>query len=31
MQTAPLTALAPGSYPFTCRIHPFMHGLLIVR
>ena len=24
-------ALAPGSYSFTCRIHPFMHGLLIVR
>jgi plastocyanin len=23
--------LAPGNYAFTCRIHPFMHGTLIVR
>lgn len=22
---------APGSYPFTCTIHPMMHGTLIVR
>lgn len=24
-------ALAPGTYHFTCRIHPFMHGNLVVR
>lgn len=22
---------APGSYPFTCTVHPMMHGTLIVR
>jgi plastocyanin len=26
--SAPATA---GSYPFHCRIHPFMKGVLIVR
>jgi len=26
-----VSALAPGSYAFTCRIHPFMRGTLIVR
>jgi plastocyanin len=23
--------LDSGTYPFSCRIHPFMHGTLIVR
>ena len=30
-EVAGVSALAPGSYAFTCRIHPFMRGTLIVR
>jgi spore coat protein A len=30
-EVAGVAALAPGSYVFTCRIHPFMRGSLIVR
>lgn len=33
-EVAPITGvegLAPGRYPFTCRVHPFMHGMLVVR
>jgi plastocyanin len=26
-----VSALSPGSYPFYCKIHPFMRGTLIVR
>ncbi len=26
-----VSALPPGTYVFTCRIHPFMRGMLIVR
>ncbi|MGH7819197.1 MAG: cupredoxin domain-containing protein [Candidatus Binatia bacterium] len=26
----PVSELPPGSYPFFCRVHPFMHGLLVV-
>lgn len=22
---------APGRYPFSCRVHPTMHGILVVR
>ena len=29
-QTFQFTAGAPGTYPYTCRIHPFMHGTLTV-
>ncbi len=26
-----VAALTPGSYGFTCRIHPFMSGTLVIR
>ena len=29
-QTFQFTAGAPGTYTYTCRIHPFMHGTLTV-
>jgi len=29
-QTFQVTAGAPGTYTYTCRIHPFMHGTLTV-
>jgi plastocyanin len=29
-QTFRFTAGAPGTYTYTCRIHPFMHGTLTV-
>ena len=29
-QTFQVTAGAPGTYTYTCRIHPFMHGTLMV-
>ena len=29
-KTFQITAGAPGTYPYTCRIHPFMHGTLTV-
>jgi plastocyanin len=29
-QTFQFTAAAPGTYTYTCRIHPFMHGSLTV-
>lgn len=29
-QTFQFTAGAPGTYSYTCRIHPFMHGTLTV-
>jgi len=29
-QTFQFTAGAPGTYAYTCRIHPFMHGTLTV-
>ena len=29
-QTFQFTAGVPGIYPYTCRIHPFMHGTLTV-
>ncbi len=28
---AGVETLPPGRYPFTCRVHPFMHGTLVVR
>lgn len=30
-QTFLTAPTAPGSYPFTCTVHPMMHGTLIVR
>jgi len=29
-QTFQFTAGAPGTYTYTCRIHPFMHGTMTV-
>jgi plastocyanin len=26
-----ISASKPGSYPYHCSIHPFMHGTLVVK
>lgn len=26
-----VSSLGSGSYPFHCKVHPFMHGLLVVQ
>lgn len=26
-----LTLSAPGTYPYRCQFHPFMHGVVVVR